>query len=200
MDSMTTSIAAYPLAWPHMIARTEASRRVNSQFKTALDPALKNVTNSLRRFGEATGKKVDNIVISSNYTLGDRSPRDPGVAVWFLWDGAERCIAVDRYPRIEHNLQAIHHVLEARVTEARHGGLRIVQQTFTGFVALPPPSDQKHWWEVLGVRRSAAVDEIKAAHREKAKTAHPDMGGDAETMAELNAALEAALQEATVNA
>lgn len=189
------SANAYPLAWPRGIGRTEASRRVSSQFKTALDPALKNVTNSLRRFGEATGKAVSSIVISSNYTLGDRAPRDPGVAVWFLWDGAERCIAVDRYPRIEHNLQAIHHVLEARVTEARHGGLRIVQQTFTGFVALPPPSDEKPWWEVLGLNRNAKRDDIEAAYREKAKTAHPDRGGDAASMSDLTAARNAALQE-----
>jgi hypothetical protein len=83
---MTNSISAYPLAWPHLVARTDATKRVTTQFKTALDPALKNVTNSLRRFGETTGKAVSSIVISSNYTLGDRNPRDPGVAVWFLWD------------------------------------------------------------------------------------------------------------------
>jgi hypothetical protein len=183
-----SNVTAYPLAWPHMLARTEAARRVSSQFKTELNTALKNVTNSLRRFGDMTGKAVTNIVISSNYTLGDRSPRDPGVAVWFLWDGAERCIAVDRYPKLEHNLQAIHHVLEARVTEARHGGLRIVQQTFTGFVALPPPSGQKHWWEVLGVRQHATAAEIEEAFREKAKTAHPDAGGDAASMAALSEA------------
>lgn len=186
---------AYPLAWPFGIPRTEPSRRVSSQFKTALDPALKNVTNSLRRFGEATGKRVSEIVISTNYTLGDRNPTDPGVAVWFIWDAAERCIAVDRYPKIEHNLQAIHHVLEARVVEARHGGLRIVQQTFTGFLALPAP-DQfsgRTAWEVLGVQPNAPRETIEAAHREKAKTLHPDRGGAPEGMAELNMARDAAL-------
>lgn len=190
-----STVTAYPLTWPQGLVRTEANRRVSSQFKTALDPALRNVTNSLRRFGDMTGKAVTNVVISSNYTLGARNPPDPGVAVWFLWDGAERCIAVDRYPRLEHNLQAIHHVLEARVTEARHGGLRIVQQTFTGFVALPPPKDAKSWWEVLGVRQGATRDEIEAAHREKAKTAHPDkQGGDQASMAEINAAKDEALE------
>jgi len=162
---------------------------------SGLNAALGNVENSLRRFGEATGKKVAEIVISSNYSLGTRSPADPGVAVWFQWDGSERCIAVDRYPKLEHNLQAIHHVLEARVTEARHGGLRIVQQTFTGFIALPPPKDQRQWWEVLGVPQGANAGQIEKAYREKARTAHPDAGGDADNMAELNAAREAALIE-----
>jgi hypothetical protein len=188
--------SAYPLAWPVGIERTDRTRRTGSTFKTALDPALKNVTNSLRRFGEATGKAVSNIVISTNYTLGDRNPIDPGVAVWFIWDAAERCIAVDRYARLEHNLQAIHHVLEARITEARHGGLRIVRQTFTGFVALPPPKDQKPWWEVLGVPQGAAREQIDAAYREKAKTAHPDAaGGDADSMAALNAARDEGLKQ-----
>lgn len=187
---------AYPLAWPHGVPR--ATSKASAAFKTGLDPALKNVTNSLRRFGEATGKRISNIVISSNYTLGERSPSDPGVAVWFVWDERERCIAVDRYPRIEHNLQAIHHILEARVTEARHGGLRIVQQTFTGFIALPAP-------ETFGGRTPAQVlgldvpgrfytrEEIVAAHRDLAKKVHPDSGGSADEMAALNAARDAML-------
>ncbi|KFD27092.1 MULTISPECIES: hypothetical protein [Sphingobium] len=190
---------AYPLAWPIGIPRTDAGRRGASQFKTALDPALKNVSNSLRRFGEATGKTVSNIVISTNYTLGDRSPRDPGVAVWFLWDGSERCIAVDRYPKIEHNLQAIHHVLEARVVEARHGGLQIVRQTFTGFVALPSPEmfGDKTPGQLLGLDVPGRIytrDEIVAAHRELAKAAHPDRAGEGGDMAVLNAARDAMLK------
>lgn len=187
--------AAYPLTWPAGVERTERGRRVNSQFKTALDPAIKNVTNSLRRFGEATGKAVSNIVISTNYTLGDRSPADPGVAVWFLWDGSERCIAVDRYPKIEHNLQAIHHVLEARVTEARHGGLRIVRQTFTGFVALPAPDtfSGRTCWEVLGIQPNAPRETIEGAYKRLARSMHPDAGGTETGMADLNAARDMAL-------
>lgn len=186
------TVNAYPLAWPHGVARTEAARRQSTTFKTELGPALKNVTNSLRRFGEITGKAVSNIVISTNYTLGDQSPRDPGVAVWFMWDGSERCIAVDRYPRLQHNLQAIHHVLEARVTEARHGGLNIVRQTFTGFVALPPPSDVTPWWVVLGVGQNATLEQIEGAYRDKARTAHPDRAnGDTASMVDLNVARDA---------
>jgi hypothetical protein len=192
-----TAATAYPLAWPHAVPRTEPGRRMPSQFKTALDPALKNVTNSLRRFGEATGKRVTKIVLSPNVTLGQRSPADPGVAAWFLWDGRERCIAVDRYARLDHNLQAIHHILEARVTEARHGGLRIVQQTFTGFVALPPPDlfGGRSCWEVLGVQPNAPRETIVAAHRELAVRLHPDhTGNDGRGMADLNAARDMALE------
>ena len=34
------SANAYPIAWPHGVPRTARERRVVSQFKTALDPAL----------------------------------------------------------------------------------------------------------------------------------------------------------------
>jgi hypothetical protein len=188
--------SVFPLSWPHGIPRTEANRKAAGSFKTTLNAALGNVTNSLRRFGESTGKKVENVVISTNYALGQTNPTDPGVAVWFLWDSRERCIAVDRYPKIEHNLQAIHHVLEARITEARHGGLRIVQQTFTGFIALPSPTmiGEKTCWEILGIQPGAPRETIEEAHKKLARTLHPDrQGGSEAAMSDLNAARDIAL-------
>lgn len=189
---------AYPLHWPIGVPRTDAARRSVAQFKTLLNPALDNVRNSLRRFGEATGKRVTEIVISTNYTLGDQRPADPGVAVWFIWDEGERCIAVDRYPKIEHNLQAIHHILEARVTEARHGGLTIVRQTFTGFLKLAPPEmfGGKTAAQILGLTpgRSYSREEITTLHRDLARKAHPDNGGSGDTMAQINAARDEILK------
>lgn len=192
---------AYPLAWPHGVPRTDAGKRATAQFKTALGPALDNVRNSLRRFGDATGKRVSEIVISTNFTLSDQRPADPGVAVWFVWDDGERCIAVDRYPRIEHNLQAIHHILEARVTEARHGGLTIVRQTFTGFLKLSAPEmfGGLTASQVLGLTpgRAYSRDEIVAVHRDLARRWHPDNGGDGASMAHINAARDEMLKGLT---
>lgn len=196
---MTT---AYPLTWPHGIDRTTKEKRRPSQFKTELNGAIKNVTNSLRRFGEATGKPVSDVVLSSNYSLGVTNPPDPGVAAWFVWDGRERCIAIDRYDKLAHNLQAIHAILEARITEARHGGLRIVQQTFTGFVALPPPEQfgGKTCWQVLDIPPGSNRARVEEAYKARARTLHPDRGGSAEGMAELNAARDAALAQIGVTA
>lgn len=181
---MTT---AFPLSWPDQFPRSR--HRERGQFRTKLGVALVNVETSLRRFGADSGKAVAGVVLSSNVTLGVPRPADPGVAVWFTWDGAQRCIPVDRYDSPEANLQAIHHVLEARRVELRHGTLALVRATFAGFTALPAPSEES-WERVLGVARDASAAEVAAAFRAAAKLAHPDMGGSDAAMARLNRAME----------
>lgn len=167
---------AYPLSWPPGFPR--APRRIKSSFRTSLAGALKNVRGSISAFGRDSGKPASNIILSSNCTLGDDSPADPGVAAWFLWDGIQVCIPVDRYLKVEENLQAIHHVIEARRVELRHGGIHIVRATFMGFKALPAPSNStvgRPWRVVLGVeptdsRLSAATEGWKKIQ----KHYHPD--------------------------
>lgn len=188
--------SAYPLSWPERIPRS--TRRENGQFKTSLAGALKNVEDSLRRFGTDSGKKIDGVVLSSNVTLGANRPADPGIAVWFGWDGLQVCIPVDRYATPEANLQAIHHIIEARRVELRHGTLALVRASFEGFRALPPPPGSKqapHWRAVLDVGLKADRSTIEAAYREKAAKAHPDKGGSHEAMTALNAARDQALKE-----
>lgn len=177
--------SAYPLQWPDKFPRTKFPER--GQFKVTLPQALKNVENSIRLFAQNSGKKLEGLVMSSNYTLGKSSPADPGVAVWFTWDGIGVCIAVDRYQKIEANLQAIHHIIEARRVELRHGTLALVRATFTGFIALPAPK-KKTWWEILGVPQNADRDFIEDKYRSLALIHHPDKGGDPEKMAEITQA------------
>ncbi|MBX4883985.1 J domain-containing protein [Rhizobium bangladeshense] len=189
------SPTAYPLTWPHNIPRTK--NKAVSKFKTSLPAALKNVRSSLQLFATDSGKKVEGITISSNVTLGVDRPADSGVAVWFQWDGMSVCIAVDRYPKVEDNVQAIYHIIDGRRTELRHGGLHIVKATFTGLLALPAP-DRKHWREVLGISSddgTLSVEYIKLVYQRLAKAAHPDQGGSQDAMAELNRAREEALRE-----
>lgn len=186
---MTAGIPAFPLSWPEGLPRTE--RKVPSQFRTSLSAALKNVKSSLQLFAKDSGKEVSNIVLSSNaggLTLDQ--PNDSGVAAWFEWDGQQRCIAVDRYPKVEDNLQAIHHIIEARRTEMRHGGLHVVRQTFKGFTALPAPPGRKSWREVLKITAAnVSHTDIDEAYRRQAAAAHPDKpGGSNDKMAELNRA------------
>ena len=186
---------ASPLTWPQGWPRTKAAG--SSQFRTTISGALKNVQESIRKFANDSGKKVENVVISSNVTLGEQLPRDPGVAVYFTWDGISTCICVDRYNKVEDNLQAIHHCIEAERTKLRHGGINLVRAAFRGYAALPPPGG-KPWRDVLKIdgKAPATTTEINAHYRRLATERHPDRtGDDGSAMAELNAAKVEAMKE-----
>lgn len=186
----------YPLAWPAAFPRHK--HREQPKFKATLAAALGNVRKSLELFGKDSGKPVSSIVISSNYTLGSENPADPGVAVYFMWDTLNVCIPVDRYVRLEGNLQAIHHIIEARRVELRHGSLQLIRATFQGFAALPAPGNQRPWRDVLGVRPEAGRAEIERVYRTLASAAHPDQpGGSHSAMADLNVAIDQARKELT---
>jgi hypothetical protein len=192
--------SAYPLSWPEGFPRSKT--REAGRFKTSLSGALKNATDSLGLFGRDSGRAVSNVILSSNVTLGEHRPADPGVAAWFLWDGEQRCIPVDRYTTVEANLQAIHHILEARRVELRYGTLALVRATFQGFTpALPAPGTRKRpWREVLDFMPNDGPqitrDVIEARYRRLATIRHPDKpGGSHDAMSELNRARDEALQE-----
>jgi hypothetical protein len=181
-------VQAYPLHWPSNFPRS--SRKTSGTFKTSLAGALKNVQDSLRLFSHDSGRKLEDLIISSNVTLGMQNPKDSGVAVWFTWDGLQVCIPVDRYERVEANLQAIHHIIEARRTELRHGGLAIVRATFTGFKSLPSSARTKSWWDIIEVSQNASWEEITKAYKKKAADLHPDRGGSTEAFQELASAYQ----------
>lgn len=166
---------AYPLSWPPLFPRTKL--REVGRFKTTLASALKNVEGSLRMFARDSGKKLEGLVISSNVTLGSQRPADTGVSVWFTWDALPVCIAVDRYHTVEANLQAIHHIIEARRVELRHGTLALVRATFQGFKALPAP-ERKDWRDVLEVNGSCTLPTVEANYRRLRSDHHPDKGGN----------------------
>lgn len=184
-----TAPTRFPLCWPDTMPRKTGSREAG-QFKTALGAALKNVESSLNLFGRDSGKPVRDIVISSNVTLGHNNPADPGVAVWFTWEDQSICIPVDRYSTVEANLQAIHHVLEARRTELRHGTLALVRATMKGFQALPAP---KSWRLILAIPPEMMVNEasLNEAYRMAARMAGPH----SDRLTEINLARDRARQE-----
>lgn len=186
----------YPLSWPKEWPRTPT--KAKSQFKTTIYQALKNVQEELVRFGKDSEIAVDEVLISSNYSLGNQNPEDSGVAVYFTWDGVPTCIAVDRYQRIEENLQAIFRCIEAERTKLRHGGLNLVRASFRGYAALPPPlqaGSGKPWFEILGVKKNAEWGEVVEAHKKLAKQNHPDLGGSQSAMAAINEAFQQAKAE-----
>lgn len=90
-------------------------------------------------------------------------------------------------------MHALGHAIEHMRGLERHGGSIMVERAFSGFAALPPPTSEKPWWEVLGVSRDASIEIIKAAHRERIKSNHPDQGGSTSDMADLNRARDAGI-------
>lgn len=175
------TVTAYPLSWPHGFPRSTA--REKGTFKTSLSGALDNVRGSLQRFAADSNKRIENVVISSNVSLGSGKPKDPGVAIWFVWDGESLCIPVDRYLTVEANLQAIHHIIEARRTELRHGSLALVRATFAGFRAALPSPDQAGGvdpHQTIGVSANDSPELKLKGYRIALSNAHPDKGGTPE--------------------
>ena len=163
--------------------------RSGSQFKTSLAKAMDNVDGSLRRFASDSGKKLENVMISSNFSLAERKPEDPGVSCFFTWDGLDTCICVDRYNKLEDNLQAIHHCLEAERTKLRHGGINLVRAAFRGYAALPPPTTSAEpWYEILKVQENSIPLLVEGAYKKARSVHHPDNGGDAAMFQKVNRA------------
>jgi hypothetical protein len=173
-----------------------------SRFNTSINGAVANVTDELRRFGNDTGKRVENVVISSNVTLGVTRPQDSGVAVYLRWDGIDCAVAVDRYAKPEDNLQAIAKVIEAERSKLRHGGLNVVRASFRGYAALPPPKDASGQlappWRVVLFGSADVVctlEDAEAAYRKAVKEHHPDRGGDAAKFNAITDAIRQAREE-----
>ena len=201
------TIAAYPLQWPtgwrRAGVRKEARFSTKGWSKTSRELSVADGCERVLRELDRMGYTRNDVVISTNVALrldglprsDQRAPSDPGAAVyWRTRKGENKVMAINIYDRVPDNLAAIAATLEAMRAIERHGGAMILERAFTGFTALPAPSAQREWCEVLGVERTARREEVKAAYRALASKHHPDKrGGSHEKMAELNVAQEAAL-------
>ncbi len=188
-------IPPYPLQWPEMMPRHKGPRETGA-FKTTLPAALDNAEKSIARFSADVGNAIskNDIVFSSNVGgLGRGQPDDPGVALWFMWDGFLRCVAVDRYSKVEANLQAIHHIIEADRTKIRHGSLAIVKAQYSGLIGIPHMPGPTHW-EILGIKETTVKEVITAAYRQKAKELQ-EVGAPEARLVELNLARDKAMKE-----
>lgn len=213
---------AYPLAWPEGWPRTEPPCRTHGRFgkrvtggssswkrleDLTVHEAVRRVLQELERMGI---DRQDTIVSTNLRTRLDGLPRsdqanpaDPGAAVY--WEeriGARRVLAIDQYSKVADNLAAIAATLEALRAVERHGGARILERAFTGFTALPSPGKtaRRTWRQVFGFADDANVTaaQLKAQYRALAAQHHPDRGGSAGLMAELNIAYEQAKKEVSL--
>lgn len=185
-------ISRFPLQWPEGVARRKW--RTWSRFKTTFAEARDGAIKELEMLG-ATG-----IIISSNVETrrdglpyaNQPEPKDPAVAVYFTLDRQPRVLACDRWDRVRDNLQAIRHTVEAMRGIDRWGCSEILERMFQGFSALPETARPLEWWQVLNVDKGASKETVESVYRNLVKQNHPDVGGSAERMAEINRAMDKA--------
>lgn len=188
---------AFPLSWPDGWPRTPYNKQGASRFKADFVKVRSQLVSELRLLG------ARNVVISSNMALRNdglpyadaarRKIDDPGVAVYFTLKDRQMVMARDLYWTPAENMRSIGLAVEHLRGLERHGGSFMMEKAFSGFAALPPPAD---WASTLGVSRNASKGEIMDAYRDLARKHHPDNGGSAEKMAEINVARDRALAAA----
>lgn len=209
----------YPLSWPFGWKRTKRHERKRASFSTqktteyrnhdgstysargkapvTVTAALKRLLGELRRLGVAEG----DCIISTNvptrldglpYSTA-KEPDDPGAAVYFRLKKQDRVLACDAWTRVADNLTAIAQHIDALRRIDRYG-VGTLEQAFAGYAALPAKGDT--WRSALGFAPDDVVtkDAIDVAFRDRARTAHPDVGGSHEAMASLTSARADALR------
>jgi len=200
----TAMISAFPLCWPDGWPRTKSRR--TSPYKVTTDAAITELLGGLRLMG------ARDIIISSNVPLrrdgtmyrGDHSDQrlgDPGVAVY--WDApnkngytAPRVIPCDVWHTVRENVRALGLAIDYLRGLQRTGAGEILDRAFLGFARLPETTGgERSWWQVLGVERDADARYIRGVYRSLAAEHHPDKGGAAATMAQINDAFRQATAE-----
>jgi hypothetical protein len=201
----------FPLAWPPGRPRRPPGRRVAGDFSRNLPEGMAKRTRKVN-LGEAALRCEEEVerlggrwaVLSTNVELrldGRHKamvPMDPGACLYFELKGIPHAMACDSFTEVEQNVAAIAAHLKA-VRAIERYGVGSSAESLQAFAALPAPAHVKParpWWSVLGVARdSVDAADVRAMFQVRAKKAHPDKGGSAEAMAELNVALAEALKE-----
>jgi len=145
-------------------------------------------------------------VLSSNLKInlagmpysGQGEPKDRGIAVYFKLKGKDRVLACDRYLSTAGNIAAIAAHIDALRRVERYG-VGTIEQAFTGYAALPPPSSENRpaWRATLGFRPESrvTVQDVNLNYRTLAKK---DPTNE-HRLLDLNLAREAALRELGAN-
>lgn len=183
----------YPLQWPE-----DRPRRTTLPQRSRFDVTLAAARDALMRELHLLGAK--NAILSTNMELrldglpraGRTEPDDTAAAVYFEYDGADMCFACDRWDKVGDNVQAVRHTIAALRGIRRWGTGDMVSAAFTGYLRLPPPATTagRDWWVVLDCVEAAGYPEVSESYMRLTKEHHPDVGGDSDVMAEINAAFD----------
>ncbi|CAM3776660.1 J domain-containing protein [Litorimonas haliclonae] len=199
------SVDAYPLSWPTAWPRTSEHEREEGRYKyrtnsgfLSMYKAQSGLYSELERLG------VESVIVSSNLVRnldgsirsGQRRPEDPGIAIYFKWNGKDMVMAMDDFIEPECNVRRLTLAIKAMRDLERNGGGTMMEKAFTGFAALPAPmSGGGDWRAVLNFRfdEYPSGEEIRTRFKSMAKQHHSDKGGNDVDMAALIQARDAAL-------
>lgn len=178
----------FPLHWPQGWPRTKSP--IRSRFRVTFSKAR-------RELFEELGKRrlnATDIILSTDIPLKTNGEpyavyrlEELGVAVYFKYKGRPMVLACDKFDKIEDNIYSVAQTIRAIRSIERWGASEMMERAFTGFQALPDPTD---WKAILGDQPNFTSCEKR--YRELAKEAHPDAGGSTEAMSRLNDALSKA--------
>lgn len=193
---------AYPVDWPQGRGKTRSRKEArwrDGGRRILFDRAVGRLREQVELMTKpGQPYRMREMTLSTNFELRldgrprrDRgTPSDPSVAFFFELDGEPHVLACDQWDTVPDNIAAIAAHIDALRGQERWG-VADMKQAFAGHVALPAP---EQWFQILQVSQSASVDEIQAAFRRLARTAHSDAGGTDAAMTRLNLARDQGLK------
>lgn len=186
-----TDFTKYPLCWPNYKPRTRFPKR--SRFTSNFNTAVHDIYYQLRLMGARDAIVSTDIPLRNDGLpyASHKVPQDKGAAVYFTYKGNQMAFCCDKWDSVSDNLHAINKTIDALRGIERWGSGDMMEAAFSGFQALPSPDSVTpiKWWQVLGVDQNCSLETAENAFKNKAKAAHPDNGGDHNTMAQLNCAI-----------
>lgn len=129
----------------------------------------------------------------TNYPKGARSTssyqseEDRTVTLTYKKEGKTVSLSMDRQSRAVDNLRVLYLAVESMRLNEKRGIGDVVKEAY---LQLAAPKTDRPAYEILGIMPDSPLMVAEAAYKHKAKTAHPDAGGSAEAMTELNKAIE----------
>ncbi len=179
---------AYPLHWPAGWPRTPVPLANKKFGDRTVSQAVQGLMDELGRL-DAT-----DAVISSNVTMMHAEPKDRGVCVYFRIKGKAYALPCDKWRSVTDNLIALTKHIEALRGQERWG-VGTVERAFAGYMAIE--DGRKTWRQVFGYAPAEipAPGDFSARFRDLAIKCHPDHGGSADRMAQLNQARDEAKKE-----
>ncbi len=188
------------LDWPAGWDRTPAEQRErNRSFEASIATTTDELATEMDRMDvdHWRGSIGNQHTKSNGLPLHNANPDDPGFVLRWTDDGEEFAVACDDYSRLRDNIRTVY----LWVHETRMRSQRPVKTGDAEFAAARLPSGEDEEavvataapHEVLEVAPDAGDAVVKAAFRQKMKSAHPDQGGDTEQFERVRNAKEAML-------